>query len=296
MKSFRSFVAVAIGLAASIYSVQSLAETKIRICSGSENGSYHQAALMYQKALERAGLDSEVLFDTGGSIGNKDMALNDECEVFLAQPDVIANLKREEPVEAKRLMTLASLHDEYIILLTHRDGKVNELSDLESYGKEAKIVVGDVYASGAAATWANLVAEDSDYGEVTIATEEDDAELALEELVHGNVDAILLVTGMQANQVLIEAQHLSDDIMIAPMDDGDVDDAKDIDGNKMLFSAGVPCNHLTEGLTSCTFGKTNTYKMTAQLYALRDKFTKKELKKLRRAARASAKVIRNALN
>lgn len=279
--------------------------TTVSICTGAEGGSYHTAGEMFAKTLAKTSkLPVEVKIDTGGSIGNTDLSLHaEECNVFIAQPDVMVNLKRKDSMNADRVLTLASLHDEYVVLLVNPNKRVDSLGDLEDYGKEASLVVGDVDFAGAAATWHNLTIHDEDYAPVRIAQEFDDTEFALEELAQGSVDAILLITGLSegnTSATLKEAaEFYKDKIVIGPVNDGDFDDATDLRGEKLLTSTEVPCTNATRNLDACTmFGNAtvNTYKMQAQLYAVKDAFNKKELKLLRRAARRAAQNIANRLN
>lgn len=304
--NYKTMAAIAVIASASylsgINAPQAQEPTTVSICTGSEGGSYHTAGEMFAKTLAKTSkMPVEVKVDTGGSIGNVDLALaSGDCNIFIAQPDVMVNLKRSEPIQADRVMTLASLHDEYAILLVNPNNRVDSLGDLEDYGKEASLVVGDVDFSGASATWKNLVANDEDYGAVRIAQEFDDTEFALEDLAQGSIDAILLVTGMNANATLNEANSFyKGKIAIGPMNDRDFDDATDLRGEKLLTSTEVPCNELTKNLDACSWtggASVDTYKMQAQLFAVKDAFTKKELKQLRRAARRAAQNITNRLN
>ncbi|EFO31673.1 conserved hypothetical protein [Roseibium sp. TrichSKD4] len=269
----------------------------ISICSGTDGGSYYLAAKAIADSLAKEKITSEVLVDTGGSLGNISRALRGECNVLVSQPDAMVNLKRNDPASAREFVTVASLHEEYLILLVNRDGKVGELDDLESYGKEASIVLGDPDFSGAVQTWANLVAEDDDYGAVRIASEHDDPEFALEALAQGEVDAILLVTRIKANRALSEANsYLSKKLRIGAMNDGDVDDAVDLAGDPLLVSVGVPSNGITSNLTSCFFGCTDSYKMQAKLYLVKGSIDRRTEKTLRRVARRVGAQIQSALN
>ena len=269
----------------------------ISICSGTDGGSYHMAGKTIAKSLNKQGIEAQVLADTGGSLGNIALAQQGKCNVLISQPDAMVNLKRTDPSAAGEFTTVGTLHDEYLILLVNRDGKVTELDDLEDYGREASIVLGDPDFSGAVQTWENLVAEDDDYGAVRIAAEHDDPEFALEALAQGEVDAILLVTGINANRALAEANsYMSENIRIGAINDGDVDDAVDLSGDRLLRSDGVPVNDLTNNMTNCVFGCTNTYKMSAQLYLVKDSIDRSTEKILRRVARRASSQIQNALN
>lgn len=298
MKSFLKIVAPFIMLmSVATFSTSTLAqeEAPLTICTGSSGGSYHTAGGYLKDALKRQGVLAEVITDTGGSIGNIGMASQGKCDMFFSQPDAVAVEKSNYP--DLRLKSMGKYHDEYIIFLTNKKG-LDELSDLESNPKKKIISVGDLYTSGSGATWRNLRKADSDYAPVRVSDEFDSANEALEALVDRSIHGILLVTGVNANSTLKAASDFySDSLQISEVDDGDIADLKDMNGDSFLESTDVPCTKITKALTSCLFGKTDTYKMKAQLFLVKsDKIGKALSTKIRNASRIASQTARNQLN
>lgn len=302
---FRKLILVAAVMAAGFMSgtYASQAETKINICSGAEGGSYWNAGETMARLLMKGRGTKFIVQNiaTEGSYDNVSRSLEmdpdeAECNIFMAQPDVMLDVARKEPGLDARVETLAELHDEYAVLLVAKDGRVQSLGDLESYGKEAVLVVGDKDYSGASATWRNLTLEDPDYAPVQVSSKFDDTESALSSLALRKIDAILMITGGVNSTLQEAADYMADKITIGAVNDGDFDDAVDLQGEKLLESVDIFNNEVTKKLGGCNWTCVNTYKMQAQMFMVSDAFDKKEKKAIRRAARRASTEIRAALN
>ena len=300
---FKLMAVFAIGYSAFLSGSVARDQINVNICSGPELGSYWNAGETMARLLAKSRGNNFIVqnIPTEGSYDNVSRSLDmepdeAECNIFIAQPDVMLDVARKEPGLDARIEPLAQLHDEYAVLLVNREGRVNSLADLESYGIEATLVVGDKDYSGAAATWRNLTLEDPDYAPVRVSSKFEDTESALSALALRQVDAILMITG-GVNPTLQEAaDYMSDKLTIGAVNDGDFDGAVDLQGEKLLHSVNIFNNEVTKKLGGCNWTCVNTYKMQAQMFMVSSAFDKKDKKAIRRAARRAAEEIRSTLN
>lgn len=97
--------------------------TPLRICTGKSEGGYHVAGLVMQETLANAGVDAEIITDTGGSYANVRLATKPtpDCDAFIAQPEAIERLRAENPTEALKLELAGTLFPELSALICRRD-------------------------------------------------------------------------------------------------------------------------------------------------------------------------------
>lgn len=217
---------------------------EVRLCTGGENGPYHQAGQMIQDMASGNGaLSVEVVFDTGGTWSNIDRTVRTDpsdpmsCHAMLGQPDGQAYLKRTDAAAAKSLRKVQELHMEYLHVLCSLQSGVDELEDLEDDPKAYSIALGD-QGSGAWLVWQNIIAEDEDYAAVPVKAES--GALALSGVATDETTCMLVPAGLGNKTVRDADTQYNGQIVLAEAQDKDFNDAEDADGRPLYEWVMIP--------------------------------------------------------
>lgn len=252
-----------IGLLA--FATPSLSSEPIRLCTGSEDGVYYEIGTILKRWSKNQPIE---VIPTEGSVDNIERVIKGECDAFIAQPDALNYAAITTPRIKKLFRSVGSLHREYLHVVCGRDSGIDDLSDLE--GTEKKLNLGPPN-SGAWVTWQNLVKEDSGYE--TIKTESDPHDLALSSVSAGDIDCMLVASGLRSGPMLSADENYGDSLVLVGANDKDFNDAVSVDGKPLYtYSKISEYPNINNGWSS-----PSTISWNAQVYANTDTLDSKRL-------------------
>lgn len=217
----------------------------VNICGGSEGGTYISVAHDIAKSIQRQdrkGLLNVAVLETEGSYDNIDLMNEDECNIAILQGDVSAYAHATGKL-SKDFKSYTA-HTETIIYMANTKNGYTDLEKIE--GKE------DVYLvvannSGSLGTLQNFANEDDGYKvnlESAIFADDayDAAMIASTGTYNGKkVAGALLVTRPHTSSLIGElSEDFGATLTVGAMSDGDFDDAKDNNGEKLYFDVKFP--------------------------------------------------------
>lgn len=302
MKRFGITVAAAFA-ACVLAAMPAQAKTVINLCTGGDGGPYAQAGQMIaDQARTDPLIEIRVIKDTGGTWGNierstdingaptaADYEAGTACQAFIGQPDGPVLLARKAPAEAKRLVSVAKLHTEYLHVLCGKDKDVDNLYDLPGMDN-ASIALGDA-GSGAWLIWQNFVYEDDSYGKV--ATTTDSGIDAIAAAASGSVTCTIVPAAI-GNKTVAEADELyGADLKLVGATDKDFNDAVDIEGKPLYDWGKIPSGTYPTNLQAGWFTSEETVKWRASVYMNTARITDPKAKSafIRATARARAGIV-----
>lgn len=286
MKSFSTFALIGV---CSVFAIAAAARADtINLCSGATDGPYDQIAHEIANNLRGSGVEVRVVSDTGGTWGNierttrvsnsaqptqADYDAGTACHAFIGQPDGLSALKRKNPAEANRLVTVGKLHTEYLQALCNKDSGYTDIGELGGRD-DVSIAVGDS-GSGAWLIWENFIAEDSSYG--TVPTKSLSGPEAVAAVANGDVTCMLVPAGIP-NKTVSEADELfGDQLVLAGVNDKDFNDAVDTDGKSLYTWAKIPSGTYSKHLQGWFSGK-NTVSWNARVVMNTERITDQKVK------------------
>lgn len=243
----------------------------VRLCTGSESGNYYAAGDIIRN-MAGSSVNVQVV-ETEGTIDNLERMLDrasDEdgaCDAMIGQPDGPVYLSRTSPAKVKRIRQIASLHREYLHVLCNKESGVSDLGDLENDPAKYRIAIGDA-GSGGWLVWQNLIAEDSDYGEIPVSNE--GGILALSSVSAGETTCMLVPAGLKNGTVNEADANFGDTVNLVGANDVDFNDALDIKGKPLYEYAKIPGGTYPNSFNYWT--KVSTITWNAGVYVNTDKF------------------------
>ena len=241
----------------------------LTLCTGAASDPYAQAGDMIKAEAKGAGLNVEVVKDTGGTWGNIQLSLQTKCDAFIGQPDGMAYLKRTEPANAAKILPIATLHREYLHALCGKNSGVDDIGDLESDPKKYTIALGG-RGSGAWLIWQNLIAEDSDYASVRPTDESGD--IALSSVSNDQTTCGLFPAALGNATVRSADEFYGDGLTLVGVTDRDFDDAPDAQGKPLYSYSEIPSGTYKNSLQGWFSGK-KTLTWLATVYINKDNLT-----------------------
>lgn len=211
-------------------------EFTILIGSGGRGGMYYPAAEVID-AFIPPGFDVDAVV-TGGTWANVSLALSGKVHAFVAQPDGMTNVSRLYPDLDGDFLKIGDLHREYSLILCNRQKvKFDEASgNLESTDVRLAIAGRD---SGANLLFGNWIAEDSGY-ERTQVVYFDSSQMALTSVRSGQNHCTLMASGLSSPAVQEIDRADSRQLWLIHADDGDFNDALDMDDKKLYEFFDIP--------------------------------------------------------
>ena len=222
-----AFIVASIGLA---FSTPAFAGgSKVWLASGPPGGTYRT---VYGANLAKYIRGYEFFFrDTSGSAENLRLLLDEEADIAFVQADVYALARQRQLAVAEGLQVIGRLADECVYVAYRREGRVGSFEELKAPSDEApaRVAVGPP-DGGPAGSWTWL----SEVVPELAATEVDGqgGTLALNQLGVGRFDAVIWVTDpTNLNHIMLKTLNsnerlgllsLTDDALLAPLDDGTV--------------------------------------------------------------------------
>lgn len=241
----------------------------LTLCTGAADQPYAAAGEMIRAEAKGAGLNVEIVKDTGGTWGNIQLSLQGKCDAFVGQPDGLAYLKRTEPSNAAKFVPVADLHREYLHALCGKKSGVDDIGDLESDPKKYSIALGE-RGSGAWLIWQNFISEDADYAPVRQTDESGDIALSS---VSNDQTTCMLVPAALGNAVVRSADEFyGDGLALVGVNDRDFDDAVDPQGKLLYSYAEIPSGTYKNSLQGW-FSSKSTLTWLAKVYVNKDAVT-----------------------
>lgn len=182
---------------------------ELTMATGSEKGVYHKIGTYFlPKQLD--GTMAITCVNTQGSVENIKLLKEGKVQAAMLQMDALI-MHPDLEVEI-----VGVTHMEYVHLITNADSDIKSITDLKS---KHKIAVGRA-DSGTQVTWSSFVKEDQSYKE--IATLPLSGTIALSKLSAGEVDAVLMVSGLLGGDA-VRANNAGT-YRLAEVDDWDFND------------------------------------------------------------------------
>lgn len=273
-KKAKSFI-----VAAAMAVAFTVSASEVVIGTGTKGGGYHSDGVKVAqqiKAVSKSKITSKVVVDTGGAFENIDGFNEEDYDIIMVQPDVLMYNKPTRPFKAKKAST------EYIFWLHGEDSPFTSLEDIEG-NKDYKIVL----VGGAEATMKSFQHEDAGYKE-NVFLHENDLEDAFEFLAEGVDDDDNKVGGVLYVGARIPAgvaKDYSDVVFVGQAEDGDFNDAEDINGDPLYVNCSIPKDRLS-GMHSESWGEPDTICMNSMIVYAKDI---EGFKKVRKAVRKAVK-------
>lgn len=259
----------------------------VRLCTGTEAGVYQSVGNDIASFLKN---DEVVVVATEGTINNLDLTLNTPkddpaaCDAMIGQPDGPAYMARTSPSKVKKLREVASIHREYLIGICNKASGVDDIGDLENDPDKYKISVGAA-GSGAWLIWQNIIAQDSDYGNVP--TSADAGEEALAAVASGDLTCMLIASASENAIIRLADSAYGDDVVLVGANDKDFNDAVDIAGKPLYTYAKLPVLQY-ETTFAHYWSSISTISWNAKVFINSDRVRGKEVTDfIRAAAKAS---------
>lgn len=282
-----------IALAASVLFSASVMANDFVISTGSEGGGYHKQGVkiahainaeqlkqnkkLKKKGKEQLRLDVEVV-TSNGSLENLSGFNDGSFQAIKVQVDA---LNLDKPAFKYKVRTGAS---EPVLWIFNRDLGFANLDQVEGR-KDLAIVI--VEGSGGNVTFNSFVQEDADYGN-NPTIEALDFEDALDIVAEGEYEGVK-VAGMihVANSLSNEVvQDYNRFVAVGEATDGDFDDAKDVEGNKLYEQCVINIKKMG-GLNSANrFADLDTVCVRSALVWNIQDLSRMEQKVIQRAARS----------
>jgi len=263
----------------------------LTLCTGATGEPYAQAGDMIKSEAKGAGLDIDVIKDTGGTWGNIQLSLQNKCGAFIGQPDGLAYLKRTEPADAAKFVPLADLHREYLHALCGKGTGVEDIGDLENDPKKYSIALG-AKGSGAWLIWQNFISEDDDYA--TVRTTDESGDIALSAISNDQTTCGLFPAALGNAAVRSADEFYGDGLALVGVNDRDFDDAVDPQGKLLYAYSEIPSGTYKKSLQGW-FSDKSTLTWLAKVYVNKEVVTDQaELKVLIRSVmKARPAIISN---
>lgn len=208
---------------------------ELTMATGGEKGVYHKIGSYFlPKQLD--GTLPIACVNTQGSVENIKLLKEGKVQAAMLQMDALI-LNPDLEVEI-----VGTTHMEYVHLITRADSDIKSIKDLN---KKHKIAVGRA-DSGTQVTWSSFVKEDASYKD--IATLPLAGTIALSKLSAGEVDAVLMVSGLMGGDA-VRANNAGT-YRLAEVDDWDFNDVM-YRGKKVYDFKNIPAKTypgLTPGL------------------------------------------------
>ena len=208
---------------------------ELLMATGGEAGVYHKIGTYFlPKQLD--GTLKVTCQTTQGSVENIKLLKEGKVQAAMLQMDALI-MNPDLEVEI-----VGVTHQEYVHLITRADGDIKSITDLK---KNHKIAVGRA-DSGTQVTWSSFCKEDASYKE--IATLPLSGTIAMSKLSAGEVDAILMVSGLRGGDA-VRANNAGT-YRLAEVNDWDFNDTM-YRGKKVYDFTKIPSNvypGLTPGL------------------------------------------------
>lgn len=264
----------------------------LTLCTGAADQPYAQAGDMIKDEAKSAGIDVEVVKETGGTWGNIQLSLQGKCDAFIGQPDGLAYLKRTEPGNAGKFVPIADLHREVLGAVCSKKSGVTDIGELENDPKKYSIALGE-RGSGAWLIWQNFISEDPDYAPVRQTDESSDLGLSA---VANNQTTCMLIPAAVVNSTMATADALyGHGITLVGVNDRDFDDAVDPQ-DELLYTYGeIPGGTYPKSLQAGWFTSKSTLTWLAKVYINKDTLTDKNALKAftRSVAKARSGIVSN---
>lgn len=233
-------------LAAALIASHALAaDPTFKLCTGGAKGNYYAAGFVIRDQA-RGSVKVEVV-ETAGSMDNLRKVEDGECHGAIVQSDAYGVYKDRTPGTALMLTRVGTLYKEYAHLLCNRSSGVDDIGDLDP--KKHKVLTGDP-GSGSEVTWASWVKADERYGKIP--TGRAGGSQALLMVKDGReATCSLFVAGLKAP--LMRQANEAKTLKLAEVDDGDFDNARDPQGNRVYTFADIPggtYRNLQDGMLS----------------------------------------------
>jgi TRAP transporter TAXI family solute receptor len=202
----------------------------LTICTGGTDGMYYYAGNVISNAT--MSVDGKVL-RTEGTMDNLKKIDAGHCDAAFVQRDGywIHAQKNNSKLNYSRI---PSVYTEYAHLICNTEADINSIDDLDS----GNTVLVGYENSGSYLTWANFVAENSDYADVNVKVSKSMSGNVLK-VTNGQADCLLAVTGINARSMRNAVQLGSrGELKLANIEDGSLDNLKD-PGNKPIYKFGT---------------------------------------------------------
>ena len=211
----------------------------IKLCTGSDNGVYYAAG---KEIAAMSGVPVSV-GPSRGTVDNMHRTLDlpksdpESCDAFIGQPDGPVYRAAKNKASLVGLRMLAPLHREYLHVICNKQSGVSDLGDLEDDPTKYSVAVGPE-GSGAWLIWQNIIAEDSDYGQIP--TSPENGILALTSVASGDTTCMLVPAGLGDGTVGEADQTFGDSVVLVGANDSDFNDAQTADGKPLYEWAKIP--------------------------------------------------------
>ena len=211
------------------------------IATGSEGGSYERLGRSIAASINKQGKRKDIEFDfeilnTNGSGENIELFNDGEAQAIIVQSDALAVTPPTVSFKAK------AAHTETIWWIYNTKNDISDIEDIEGTKKTVMVLVGD---SGAVITMQNFVNEDKGYQKnFDSAVYADDLYDAVDIVCSGKsqkgkVSGLLYVGGSLPAEIRSDFKNC---VSVGEATDGDFDDAKDINGDKLYTDCKINKN------------------------------------------------------
>lgn len=212
---------------------QAPAAPTFRLCTGAETGNYFFAGNVVAK---QAGSAAKVtVIPTTGSTQNLDGILSGSCDAAFVQNDALRVYSAKNPRILPAVERSAVLYSEAVHLICNRGAKLGSVMDLKP---EHRVAVGD--NTGSTVTWDSMVMAAKDtLGKVP--TDPKAGIRALNSAADGaELTCVLQVAALNAPLFTQDAQRLSDQLVMVPIDDKTLAEQKDAKGRPIYSFVEIP--------------------------------------------------------
>lgn len=212
------------------------ADTKFRLCTGSDAGNYFKAGHVLKAKSGSVGIE---VVATQGSLDNLDRVVRGECDGAFVQSDAMLVYSSRNAAAISSIERAGILYKEQAHLLCNRAAGIGRITDLTA--KHTVAVGGD--GSGARTTWdAFVLADKKRYGPVQV--DGRSGVRGLSAIADGSqVQCMLWVGAVNAALMKNDAQVHGDRIVLVGTDDWDMGGvAKDARGVAVYGYDEIPAN------------------------------------------------------
>lgn len=208
----------------------------LRLCTGAEKGNYHTSGLIVRDQAK--GMLAVELAPTAGSIDNLRRIEDGACDAAIVQADAYGVYKDRNPGTALMLNRVTTLYKEYAHLVCNAALGVGDVGDLGSHPEKFRVATGEA-GSGTDVTWAAWVKLDTSYGKVpTLRIGGNQA--ILKTMDGAETSCFLWIGGLNSPFMKQINDQSAGKLRLVAVDDGDFDNAKDPQGNKIYTFTKIP--------------------------------------------------------
>ena len=185
----------------------------IKIATGHENGVYYTVA---GKEISRQCKFQIELIPTKGSIENLELLRDGKVDAAIIQYDAMIG----SGITGLEIKLIGTLYPEYVHMIVKQNSEISNVTQLNP--NKHKIAIGRI-GSGTRVTWNTFCSLDEFYKKIPTVSE--DGVEALVSLEAGDIDAVLMVTGLRHGNIM-RANNKPAVFKLLPVNDWDFNNAK----------------------------------------------------------------------